>query len=124
MQIHRAVERDYPARRSQPGARIRQRGVNLQDDGRVTAQIGGHLAGLRLRDAELFKDHAGAGLLLRSRPATRLHGGSRGAQVLAKCLIFSRQQIDAIRQSELRFKLADYSKASRMTTPVPRESDS
>jgi hypothetical protein len=36
--------------------------VNLQDDGRFASQIGGYVAGY-VRDAELFKDHAGAELL-------------------------------------------------------------
>jgi hypothetical protein len=62
MQIDRAVRRDYPARRSQLGARSRQGRVNLQDDGCIPAQIGRPLRGY-VRDAELCKDHAGAGLL-------------------------------------------------------------
>ena len=49
MQIHRAVRRDYPARRSQLGARSRQGRVNLQDDGCIPAQIGRYPAGLRSR---------------------------------------------------------------------------
>jgi hypothetical protein len=45
-----------------PDIRSGQGRIYIQNDGRFASQVSGYLAGY-VRDAELFKDHAGAGLL-------------------------------------------------------------